>query len=70
MSDGTRKFAPNAKRNPVKEGYFMLDILEPYVITFVVLYGIGQAALIAAALGLSALLFVFLDTLLSCAMGD
>ena len=48
----------------------MLDILEPYVITFVVLYGIGKAALIAASLGLSALLFVFLDTLLSCAMGD
>lgn len=48
----------------------MLDFLEPYAITFVVLYGIGKAFLIAALFALAALLFVLLDTVLSCVMGD
>ena len=51
-------------------GGVMLDFLEPYVITFVVLYGIGKAVLIAALLAFAALLFVLLDTVLACAMGD
>lgn len=48
----------------------MLDFLEPYAITFVVLYGIGKAVLIAALLVFAALLFILLDTVLECAMGD
>ena len=48
----------------------MLDFLEPYAITFVVLYGIVKAFLIVALLALAALLFVLLDTVLECAMGD
>ena len=48
----------------------MLDFLEPYVMTFVVMYGIAKAVLFAMLIGIAALAFVLLDTLLACAMGD
>ena len=48
----------------------MLDFLEPYVMTFVVMYGIAKAVLVVTLLGLTALLFTLLDTVLMCVMGD
>ena len=48
----------------------MLDALGPFVITFVVLWGIAKAILVVTLLGLTALLFTLLDTVLMCVMGD
>ena len=48
----------------------MLDFLEPYVMTFVVMYGLAKAAFAVGLLGIAALAFVLLDTLPACAMGD
>ena len=48
----------------------MLDFLEPYAMTFVVMYGIAKAVLTATMMGVVALAFILLDTLLACAMGD
>ncbi len=48
----------------------MLDFLEPYVMTFVVMYGLAKAAFAVALISLAALAFVLLDTILACAMGD
>ena len=48
----------------------MLDFLEPYVMTFVVMYGIAKVSFAVALIGIAALAFVLLDTLLACAMGD
>ena len=48
----------------------MLDFLGPFVITFVVLWGIAKAVLFVTLFGLAALLFTLLDTILLCVMGD
>ena len=48
----------------------MLDDLEPFVITFVVLWAIAKAFLIVVSLVFAALLFTLLDTILACVMGD
>lgn len=51
-------------------GVVMFDFLEPYAVTFVVMYGIAKAVFVAVLCGLAALAFVLLDTVLSCVMGD
>ena len=48
----------------------MLDALGPFVLTFGVLWGITRAVLVVTLLGLAALLFTLLDTILLCVMGD